>query len=405
LNITTQNIVNNKTLPSFDQLWDFALNEKYAVAVWRLPRQNSLHFMADFSGKPSQHKIDFETELSGFCISPFLNNSGKDTSILNNDIYFELNEELKIKNNDLALPNLLFLEKVSDFKKSESKKAPDAHPETKFDNSNKVTFKKMVGNSIKKIDQGFFQKVVLSRQKAIEFDYLINIGESVKKLSAMYPNAFISAVYLPVQNEIWMGASPELLVSLDKDGIFKTMSLAGTQAAHDSNGNKIDPTNARWSQKEIEEQAYVSRYIINCLKKVRVREYIENGPKTVAAGNLLHLQTSFSVDTKAIDFDQFATVMLELLHPTSAVCGMPMDSAKKFILENENYNREFYSGYLGPLNVNGSSNIFVNLRSLKMKGNTAYFYAGAGITEHSDPEKEWLETEMKMETLLKVLND
>ena len=118
----------------------------------------------------------------------------------------------------------------------------------------------------------------------------------------------------------------------------------------------------------------------------------------------MHLQTTYLVDTKAIDFQQFATVMLELLHPTSAVCGMPKAEAMQFILENENYDREFYSGYLGPININNASNIFVNLRSMKICQNTAHIYAGAGITEDSDPEKEWNETEIKMKTMLNILD-
>ena len=39
------------------------------------------------------------------------------------------------------------------------------------------------------------------------------------------------------------------------------------------------------------------------------------------------------------------------LHPTSAVCGLPKQEAKEFILQNEGYNREYYSGFLGELNI------------------------------------------------------
>jgi isochorismate synthase len=231
----------------------------------------------------------------------------------------------------------------------------------------------------------------------------LHVVEAVNKLAEKYPNAFISAVYLPEFDSVWLGASPELLVSIDENGLFKTMSLAGTQSAYDSDGARILPGHARWSQKEIEEQALVSRYIIECFKKVRVREYLENGPKTVEAGNLLHLQTDFVVDTNAIEFKQFSTVLLELLHPTSAVCGMPKPTALDFILQNENYSREFYCGFLGPINIEKASHVFVNLRTLKLMGNTVNFYAGAGITEDSIPEKEWYETEMKIDTLYSVL--
>jgi isochorismate synthase len=45
----------------------------------------------------------------------------------------------------------------------------------------------------------------------------------------------------------------------------------------------------------------------------------------------------------------------------------------------------------------------VNLRTVEIKGNRAIFYAGCGITEDSDPEKEWQETQMKCQTLQRIL--
>src|SRR5690606_14602969 len=162
--------------------------------------------------------------------------------------------------------------------------------------------------------------------------------------------------------------------------------------------SSVDPaqaiSQASWTQKEIEEQALVSRYIINCFKKIRLREYDEKGPKTVKAGNLMHLKTDFTVDTRSVNFPELATVMLELLHPTSAVCGMPRQPALEFIKNNEGFDRRLYSGYLGPVNLMGETNLFVNLRCMALKSDQATIYAGAGVTVDSDPEKEWQETEM-----------
>ena len=155
-----------------------------------------------------------------------------------------------------------------------------------------------------------------------------------------------------------------------------------------------------WSQKEIEEQALVSRYIVNCFKKIRVREYIENGPKTIQAGNLLHLKTEFTCDKNAINFPELGSVMLSLLHPTSAVCGMPKEAAVAQINKLEKHDRAFYSGFLGPVNYNDTTALFVNLRTMKIDQQHITLYAGCGITADSDPEKEWLETEMKIKTVL-----
>ena len=136
---------------------------------------------------------------------------------------------------------------------------------------------------------------------------------------------------------MWLGASHETLVALDADGVFRTISLAATQAAFDASGAIIPASEVRWGQKEIQEQALVSRYIVECFKKIRLREYYENGPKTVQAGNLYHLRTDFKVDTQAVNFAELGTVMVELLHPTSAVCGTPKPAALRFIEAAEGY--------------------------------------------------------------------
>ena len=147
----------------------------------------------------------------------------------------------------------------------------------------------------------------------------------------------------------------------------------------------------------------VSRYIINCFKKIRLREYEEVGPKTVQAGNLLHLKTTYAVNTIDTNFDELATVMLNLLHPTSAVAGMPKESAMDFLNQFEKLNREFFSGFLGPVNLENSTNLFVNLRCMQLLDNQARLYAGAGVVAGSNPQQEKIETDWKLQAMLDVI--
>ena len=158
-----------------------------------------------------------------------------------------------------------------------------------------------------------------------------------------------------------------------------------------------------WTEKEIEEQALVCRYIISCFKKIRLREYEERGPRTVTAGNVVHLKTEFEVDTVATNFPLLTSVMLNLLHPTSAVCGMPLENAQQFLKANEGYDRAYYTGFLGPVNVKNESHLFVNLRCMQVLTKSALLYAGAGVTIDSDPQKEFEETELKMEAILNII--
>jgi len=197
----------------------------------------------------------------------------------------------------------------------------------------------------------------------------------------------------------WIGATPELLVSVENKSTFRTIALAGTQVYQAG----VNLKTVAWTQKDIEEQALVERYIISCFKKIRLREFEEHGPKTVVAGNLLHLKSEFKVDMQATNFPQLGSVMLQLLHPTSAVCGVPLDTSMEFLDKHEKYDRQYYAGYLGPVNFNNDTNIFVNLRCAQLLEDKAVLYAGAGVTIDSTPEHEWNETEMKMNTLLKII--
>jgi isochorismate synthase len=117
----------------------------------------------------------------------------------------------------------------------------------------------------------------------------------------------------------------------------------------------------------------------------------------------VHLKSDFTVDLKAINFPQLGSVMLQLLHPTSAVCGMPLEPAIDFLRMHEGYDREFYAGYLGPVNIENDISLFVNLRCMKLLDNKAILFAGAGVTVDSVAEKEWEETEIKFRTLLNVI--
>ncbi len=390
---------------SISQLFNFSRLANRPSALWRRPGTSQKELLIDMTGTNRLVKTDLEELPAGFIVSPFLNPDNQKSRWLNADIYLCFNPQKSLINElSWGIEKIEYLEKEALASPKLKQNYFETRPNQEVINEqNQDKFIENVNQAIAAIKEGEFQKVVISKIKNIELSTDFEIVTAFDKLCEAYPNAFVSVVYLPEEDALWLGASPETLVSIDAEGIFRTVSLAGTQAAIDADGESISPAEARWSQKEIEEQSFVSRYIIECFKKIRLREYIENGPKTVQAGNLLHLRTDYSVDTKAVNFVQLPSVMLELLHPTSAVCGMPKATALAFILANEPHQRSYYSGYLGPVNIQNQSHLFVNLRTMQIIDNQGVVYAGAGITEDSKPLKEWRETEIKCQTLLNVI--
>lgn len=381
-----------------------AFHQQLPVAAWRLPHQQTRHVILDISGRSSQVDWQLEGLYPGFIVSPFLTNQPQ-SPYIRADIHYQSEEEDWQVNPTADLTRYssirtTFLEHL----KKQSPSLVLVHTSINSAHSldtDQDHFTNIVTKAIEAIENDRFKKVVPSRRKMVALPDNFDVASTFQRLCEAYPAAFVSIFSIPGIGT-WMGASPEILVSTYQQGerqMFRTVALAGTQPLQGENPLK----NAAWRQKEIEEQAMVSRYIINCFKKIRLREFEEDGPKTIAAGNLLHLRTDFTVDMNATNFPELGSVMLELLHPTSAVCGMPKEPSLEFIQQYEGYDRSFFSGFLGPVNIQDEINLFVNLRCMQLLNRQAALYAGAGITIDSEPEREWNETEMKMRTVQQLL--
>ncbi len=266
--------------------------------------------------------------------------------------------------------------------------------------ADETAYRALVSAGVAALAAGVARKVVPSRAAVRRLPLDFDTWTAFERLCAAYPQAFVSLVSVPSHGR-WLGASPELLAEVADGRTFRTVALAGTQAAPP----EAPPEAARWSQKELEEQAHVTRYVIDCFKHLRLREYEEVGPRTVRAGHLWHLRTDYSVDLTQVPFPTLGTDMLRLLHPTSAVAGMPRAAALAWLREHEGYNRSYYSGFLGPVNLptTGTSAVYVNLRCMQLREDEAILYAGAGLTPESDPAHEWAETEEKLRIVAEVV--
>ena len=379
----------------FNFLLGHAMESDLPIAFWRLPNTSVRHLIISQQHRALEKNAALEELPTGFIFAPF--DREKPRLFLPGDLIFSFeNETLREPETPVEIASAAWLmEKIRSHTPKQNTRL-NGQPFTYSKNAN--DFIELVRKSISKIEQGEFEKIVPSRPRLVDLPEDFDVVRSFERLCEQYVNGLISFVSIPGIGS-WLGASPEALVSIEDKSIFKTVALAGTQPYHEG----MNLRSVAWTQKEIEEQALVERYVISCFKKIRLREYEEHGPKTIVAGNLVHLKSDFTVNLKATNFPQLGSVMLELLHPTSAVCGMPLENSLEFLRENEGYDREFYSGFLGPVNINNDIHLFVNLRCMKLLDNQAILYAGAGVTIDSNPEKECEETEIKFNTLLNVI--
>lgn len=236
----------------------------------------------------------------------------------------------------------------------------------------------LIGRAINQINTGHLKKVVLSRKTA--FDTIVKPLSVFQEILALYSGALCYLWYHPGVG-LWAGASPEIFLNIADDSLT-TMALAGTQKS-------IDDSPPVWGSKEVEEQAMVTSFILDAIRD-KVSNLSSTEVVSVRAGNLWHLKTTITANMKGTSLK----TIVNALHPTPAVCGLPLKEAQKFLSQYEEYDREYYTGFLGELNLgkNSNSQLYVNLRCMQIRDTSVILYIGGGITRDSVPENEWQET-------------
>lgn len=252
------------------------------------------------------------------------------------------------------------------------------------------------------LGEGRFSKLVLARREHFDASEQSSI-DLFARACRLYPRMFVALVSTQ-QSGTWLMATPETLLSSDGKGNWKTIALAGTMALEGDNLSFDNPSTAnvqdiRWSQKNIQEQRYVATYIRKCLERYAT-DIAEDGPNTSRAANLVHLRSDFDFRLKDVSA---VGELISALHPTPAVCGIEKDEARRFIIDNENSQRRYYSGFAGELSMTGETNLFVSLRCMEILRNGCDLYAGGGILKDSEEQSEWEETVAKMAAMREII--
>lgn len=263
--------------------------------------------------------------------------------------------------------------------------------------TSKQAYRQLVGKVLAAIEEGPCRKIVLSRAEARPLPSDHDLADITQTLAQHYPSAFVALVSTP-QDGTWLTATPETLLRVDAN-MISTMALAGTQWPEPG----TDPASLSWPDKIIEEQSLVALYIREAFAASGISDVNETQARGVRAANLCHLRSDFTAPRDTAG-PKALSKLLSTLHPTSAVCGLPRDKAMEFLRAHEGYDRRCYTGYLGPVGIEGHTDLFVNLRSAQIIGDQLCLYVGGGIVPGSDPDLEWQETVEKTKTIAAVLS-
>ncbi len=370
-----------------------------SFAVYRIPGQSPV-LQVQEKGLPES--FDTLTELngrSGFVMAPFQCNANHPVVLIRADVSTHGKSQILryLKKWDSADEPVIA--NVATVNASENPKNATG--------SSYTIYKGAFELFLKALQAGSCEKIVLSRTMQLPLPTGFSAGTLFGAACETYPDAFVYLCHTPLTGT-WFGSSPELLLSGEKES-WQTVALAGTRRIKDSESGwdtkkdgKTWPGNGDkpgWDAKNIREQRVVTAYLE---KQLRIKNLIGSisEPYTVRAGQLMHIKTDFRFQMPEQDR---VGDLLDFLHPTPAVCGYPKTEAYRLILAHEGYDRAYYSGFAGPLNMEGKTDLYVNLRCASVNGENVLLYAGGGLMPDSELKSEWEETEVKLQTMLSLI--
>ena len=261
-------------------------------------------------------------------------------------------------------------------------------------------YDKMIYSVLEEIKPEKLEKVVISRSHQVKIGKEFSVVSSIQILRNMYPKCTNFFFSFP-EVGVFFGATPERLIQKNNQSI-KTEALAGTiERGRNMEEDRLLAETLFNSHKEREEHQFVVDDIKVILEKNVSSLDIPDQPNIFKLKNVQHLKTSIIGKLKN---NQNILDLVKLLHPTPAVAGTPINKAMKVIRKLEPHCRGWYAGPVGWIDSVGNGDFFVALRSALVKDEEAHIFVGGGIVSESLPDKEWHETELKLQPIISALS-
>lgn len=261
-------------------------------------------------------------------------------------------------------------------------------------------WKQSVQTAVDAIKQNEAKKIVLAREMRIQLNEDANIAWMLKRLIETQPNSYVFA--FEHDDNCFIGATPERLVYIENDKLLSTC-LAGTAPrGKTQEEDEQIAKNLFQDPKNREEHDYVVQMIKNSIENYCEDITIPSEPIVYPLRNLQHLYTPVTAKLKGNGsvFD-----IIEKLHPTPALGGVPREKALAFIRKEESLDRGWYGAPIGWLDSNHNSEFAVAIRSGLVQKDEVSLFAGCGVMRDSDPEMEYEETGVKFLPMLNIMED
>ena len=265
--------------------------------------------------------------------------------------------------------------------------------------TSREAWRESVEAAVDRIRGADLQKVVLAQALEADLSNEFPRAATLKRLAEKYPDCHRYFFEPDDGGSAFFGATPERLVSL-RGRTVETDALAGTT------GRGETPEEDEWLARELLDDA--KNVHEHDLVADTVREQLEPFAASIAAGErrvrrlatVQHLHTPITAELRD---DRHVLDLVEALHPTPAVGGLPPDRALETIRETEPFDRGWYAAPVGWIDAAGNGAFAVAIRSAVATPRRATLFAGVGLVADSDPDREWDEIQLKYRPILDEL--
>ena len=263
---------------------------------------------------------------------------------------------------------------------------------------NSEYFKSVVTSALNSITIDELSKIVIAHTTDVRSPVPFHLIESLDNLRQRHPDCYIFSTSNG-KGQNFIGASPERLISIQNRQLV-TDALAGSAPRGKTTSEDAQLANLLLkSRKEKREHQAVSDFLINRLRQLNLKPQ-QLPLQLLQLSNIQHLWTPIYAHLPN-NIDPLEIVAH--LHPTPAVAGVPTEIACEQIRCYEKFDRSLYAAPLGWVDSQGNCEFVVGIRSALIDGDRARLYAGAGIVSGSNPDKEFAEIQLKLQSLLKAL--
>lgn len=244
-------------------------------------------------------------------------------------------------------------------------------------------------------------QVNLSRAWRVQFAERLNPAALFAALMRSNPAPF--SALLQFDDHAVVSSSPERLVNVDRNRRITTRPIAGTYPRGATPSEDVALA-AQLADNPKERAEHVM--LVDLERNDLGRVCVAGSVRVEALMDVTHYQYVHHIESTIVGMvreDVQVFDVLRAVFPGGTITGCPKVRTMQIIRELEHAPREAYTGSLGYINLDGSLDFNILIRSFQVHAEQVVFRAGAGIVADSQPERELAETRAKARGLLRAL--